>query len=68
VRILAVEPGRHLQASLPAKLLDRLQQQLERHLLEGLDSGDTGELTRDRLEAILDRAREKVSHPTKKST
>ena len=41
------------EASLPAGLLDRLRRQLERKLLEGLDSGDAGELTRNRLTGIL---------------
>lgn len=56
------------QASLPPGLLERLQRQLERKLLEGLDSGDAGELTRDRLKVILSRARIKATDKSKKTT
>lgn len=49
------------EASLPAGLLDRFRRHIERKLIEGLESGDAGELTRERLEAIRERAWAKVS-------
>ncbi|MBI4581886.1 MAG: hypothetical protein HY718_19470 [Planctomycetes bacterium] len=56
------------EASLPAGLLDRFRRQVERKLLEGLDDGDAGELTRGRLEAILGRARARAVDVMKNPT
>jgi hypothetical protein len=52
---------------LPPGLLERVRQKLEAIMIEALDSGDAGEMSRDRLNAVLDRARAKVGDPKKKS-
>jgi antitoxin ParD1/3/4 len=49
------------EASLPTGLLDRVRRRMETQLLEALDSGDAGELNRDRLETILNRARARAA-------
>jgi antitoxin ParD1/3/4 len=54
--------------SLPPGFLNRIRNNLEAMISNGLDSGDAGELTRDRLEAMRDRARDKAQISAKRAT